>query len=257
MTSYQALDANLRKLNLLCFAEHLPVLLDEQDKAPKSLTDALYALTQAELAYREQKQSVTRIRLAWFPYEKQLDDFDFSYQPTLERAVIEDLASLRFLNDKENILFVGTSGVGKTHLATSIGMEACKQGFSTLFIRCGDLVERLRIAHDQQRGEAALRRYARYQVLIIDEIGYLPIDSIGAKMFFQLIERRYERKSTIITTNIALSKWGDTFADKTLANAILDRLVHHSRVIRINGRSYRMKGHITEPKADKAPNDTG
>ncbi|MCH5384146.1 IS21-like element helper ATPase IstB [Limosilactobacillus fermentum] len=191
------------------------------------------------------------------PYEKTLADFDFSYQPGINQGTIEDLGLLRFTQENQNILFIGTSGVGKTHLATAIGIEGCKQGISTQFIRCSDLINKLQTAQVQGRSEEVLRRYARFQILIIDEIGYLPIESVGAKLFFQLIERRYERKSTIITTNIPLSKWGNTFSDKMLANAILDRLVHHAKVIRITGRSYRMKDHLIEKKDNSGPDLSG
>ncbi|MDT6990753.1 IS21-like element helper ATPase IstB [Lactiplantibacillus pentosus] len=257
MANYQALYTNLRQLKLDRFAEHLGYLLDHQDEAPKSLSDALFELTTAELKYREQKKINLRIKLARFPYEKTLADFDFSYQPGINQGIIEDLGSLRFTQENQNVLFVGTSSVGKTHLATAIGIEGCKQGISTQFIRCSDLINKLQTAQVQGRSEEVLRRYARFQILIIDEIGYLPIESVGAKLFFQLIERRYERKSTIITTNIPLSKWGNTFSDKMLANAILDRLVHHAKVIRITGRSYRMKDHLIEKKDNSGPDLSG
>ncbi|MDT7039500.1 IS21-like element helper ATPase IstB [Lactiplantibacillus pentosus] len=257
MANYQALYTNLRQLKLDSFAEHLGYLLDHQDEAPKSLSDALFELTTAELKYREQKKINLRIKLARFPYEKTLADFDFSYQPGINQGIIEDLGSLRFTQENQNVLFIGTSGVGKTHLATAIGIEGCKQGISTQFIRCSDLINKLQTAQVQGRSEEVLRRYARFQILIIDEIGYLPIESVGAKLFFQLIERRYERKSTIITTNIPLSKWGNTFSDKMLANAILDRLVHHAKVIRITGRSYRMKDHLIEKKDNSGPDLSG
>ncbi len=257
MTNYQALYTNLKALKLDRFAEHLSYVLDHQEDEPKTLNEALYELTTAELKYRHQKQAAVRIKLAHFPYQKTLADFDFSYQPSINQAVIEDLSSLRFLQDHQNVLFVGTSGVGKTHLATAIGIEGCQQGISTQFIRASDLITKLQSALAQGRSEEVLRKYARFQLLIIDEIGYLPIDSIGAKLFFQLIERRYERKSTIITTNIPLSKWGSTFSDKMLANAILDRLVHHAKVIRITGRSYRMKDHLIEKKDNSGPDLSG
>ena len=257
MANYQALYTNLRQLKLDRFAEHLGYLLDHQDEAPKSLSDALFELTTAELKYREQKKINLRIKLARFPYEKTLADFGFSYQPGINQGTIEDLGSLRFTQENRNILFIGTSGVGKTHLATAIGIEGCKQGISTQFIRCSDLINKLQTAQVQGRSEEVLRRYARFQILIIDQIGYLPIESVGAKLFFQLIERRYERKSTIITTNIPLSKWGNTFSDKMLVNAILDRLVHHAKVIRITGRSYRMKDHLIEKKDNSGPDLSG
>lgn len=196
------------------------------------------------------------IHISHFPYEKRLKDFDFNYQPTIHQQEIEDLATLRFLDNNENILFIGNSGVGKTHLATSLGIEACSNHISTYFINCEDLIMKLEKGFDEHRLEAVIKQLVRYKLLIIDEIGYLPIGTLGAKLFFQLIERRYEKKSTIITTNIPLSKWGDTFSDKMLANAILDRLVHHSRIIRINGKSYRMKDHLIETSQKEEPTVT-
>ncbi|BDR59709.1 hypothetical protein XA3_21500 [Xylocopilactobacillus apicola] len=171
-------------------------------------------------------------------------DFDFSFQPSINQAEIEDLNSLRFLAEQQNVLFVGNSGVCKTHLATALGIECCRQGERTRFIQCGELIRQLEAAYDQNREKELLQKFFGYSVLIIDEIGYLPISRIGAELFFQLIEKRYERKTNIITTNIALSQWGTVFSDKKLANPILDRLIHRSRVIKITGQSYRMRGHV-------------
>ena len=137
-----------------------------------------------------------------------MSDFDFSYQPSINKHEIDDLMSLRFVENKENILFIGSSGVGKTHLATSIGIEASSKRISTYFINCHVLINKLTKAYHENRHEVALKQYFKAQVLIIDEIGYLPIDKIGANLFFQLIAMRYEKKSTIVTTNIPLSKMG-------------------------------------------------
>ena len=142
---------------------------------------------------------------------------------------------------KENILFYGPPGVGKTHLATSIGIEAASKRKLTYFITCHDLIQNLRKAYHENRLETRLKHYSKYKVLIVDEIGYLPVDKLGANLFFQLITKRYEHSSTIITTNQPFSKWGDVFSDTTLANAILDRLLHHAHIIKIVGPSYRTK----------------
>lgn len=157
-----------------------------------------------------------------------------------------DLKNLRFIENKENIIFVGTPGVGKTHLATSIGIEAAKNRKLTYFINCNNLIGNLKKAQSENRFMNRLNHYAKYTVLIIDEVGFLPIDTEGANMLFQLINKRYENHSTIITTNKGFGKWHEIFGDITLANAILDRLLHHSHIINIAGKSYRLKDKLLE-----------
>lgn len=176
------------------------------------------------------------ISVAGFPFVKRLMKYDNKFQPSVNRAQIQDLCSLRFIENKENILFYGTPGLGKTHLATAIGIEAASKRYLTYFISCHDLIRNLRNAYNESRLEARLKHYNKYKVLIIDEIGYLSIDQLGAKLFFQLITKRYEHNSTIITTNQPFSKWGDIFSD-----AILDRLLHHSHIVKIVRSSYRAK----------------
>lgn len=187
---------------------------------------------------------IANVKVAGFPFEKSLEEFDFTFQPSIDRKQINDLASLRFIEQTQNILFLGSSGVGKTHLAVGLGIKAAKSRYSTYFISCHDLMMKLNRAQMENRLEAQLRHYLKYKVLIIDEIGYLPLDKNGANLFFQLIAKRYEKKSTIITTNKPFSKWGEVFNDNMLANAILDRLIHHSHIIKITGPSYRIKDKI-------------
>lgn len=243
-TKYQQIIDNLTYLKLDTMIEYLPHYLDALNKKEISFTDALVELTNKEIHFRAQRAAKINLKTSNFPYEKRITDFDFSYQPSIDKQVIDDLMSLRFVEQKENVLFIGTSGVGKTHLATSIGIEASSKKGSTYFVNCHVLINRLTKAFHENRHESVLKQYNKAQVLIIDEIGYLPIDRIGANLFFQLIAMRYEKKSTIITTNIPLSKWGETFSDNTIASAILDRLVHHSTIIKITGKSYRLKGKI-------------
>ena len=162
-----------------------------------------------------------------------------------ETALDVDFNNLRFIERKENILFVGSPGVGKTHLATSIGIENARNNHSTYFINCNDLIQALKKAYLQNRLDDKLKTLSKYKLLIIDEVGYLPIDIESANMLFQLINKRYEKNSTIITTNKPFSKWGELFGDNMIANAILDRLLHHSHVINITGKSYRTKDIIS------------
>ena len=248
MTIYTKLEDNLTKLKLTAIKEYLPSYLEGNDL---SLPEILEQLTSKELAYRTQRSAKMSIHVAHFPYAKGLDEFDFDFQPSVDKQRIMNLASMNFISSAKNILFIGSSGVGKTHLATGLGMEACNNHLSTYFVNCHELIERLKLAHQENRLAAILKNYSRYKLLIIDEIGYLPIDDLGSDLFFQLIARRYEKKSTIITTNIPLSKWGETFSNPTIANAILDRLVHHSEIFKITGKSYRMKDYQEHTKTQK------
>jgi len=238
---YAKLINNLESLKMEKASTYIRGYLDVITKEGIGFVEALAHLTDVEIEHRTAVASKTQITVANFPFVKRISDYDFTFQPTLSRAVIQDLATLRFLEEKENLLFYGTPGVGKTHLATAIGIEAASRRQLTYFIPCHDLIQNLKKAHGENRLEARLKHYGKYKVLIIDEIGYLPVDQMGANLFFQLITKRYERNSTIITTNQPFSKWGEVFSDPTLANAILNRLLHHSRVVKILGPSYRTR----------------
>ena len=243
-TRYQTLLSQLEQLKLETMKDYLPNMIESVNNKERTFLEALSDLTDMEIRFRAERAARINLKVSNFPYEKRISDFDFNYQPSIDRNQMDDLMSLRFVENKENILFIGSSGVGKTHLATSIGIEASSRRISTYFINCHALINKLVRAYHENRHEAVLKQYFKAQVLIIDEIGYLPIDKLGANLFFQLIAMRYEKKPTIITTNIPLSKWADTFSDATLASAILDRLVHHSTIIKITGKSYRLKGKI-------------
>lgn len=241
MTMYAKLLNNLEQLKLEKMYSYIPTYLDTVAKEGTSVLNALVHLTDKEIVYKNELASKTQIKVAGFPFVKRANEYDYDFQPSVNKAQIMDLCSLRFIEKKENILFYGTPGVGKTHLATAIGIEAASKRKLTYFISCHDLIQNLRNAHHENRLEARLKHYTKYKVLIIDEIGYLPVDQLGANLFFQLITKRYERNSTIITTNQPFSKWGEVFANLTLANAILDRLLHHAQIIKIIGPSYRTK----------------
>lgn len=241
MSNYNNLLNNLETLKLEKFRTFLPNYIDQIANENISFSDALLKLTEKELSFRNERASKIQISVAAFPYEKRLNDFDFDFQPSVNKMKLLELESLGFLEKKENILFYGTSGVGKTHLATALGIAAARKRYLTYFISAHNLIANLNKAHAENRLEQKLKHYTKYSLLIIDEIGYLPIDRNGANLLFQLINKRYEKNSTIITTNQPFSKWGEVFSDITLANAILDRLIHHSHIIKITGPSYRLK----------------
>ena len=181
------------------------------------------------------------VKMAGFPKIKNLQEFDFSYQPSLNKAQIDELNTLRFVERGENVIFYGNSGVGKTHLATAIGVTAARNRYSTYFIKCAQLMNDLFKASLENKLSEKLKKLSSYKLLIIDDFGYLPIDKAKANLLFQLIDRRYEKFSTIITTNINFSQWDEVLGDPVIANAIIDRILHHSVVITIKGKSYRLK----------------
>ncbi len=241
MNDYNKLLNNLEILKLDKIKECYPNYVDTAIKKNKTLTESLLELTNKEIKYRDERASEIQITVSAFPFKKEIEDFDFDYQPSINKQQILELNNLGFISKHENILFVGPSGVGKTHLATSIGITAAKKRYSVYFISCHDLITQLNKAHFENKLDARIKHFCRYELLIIDEIGYLPVDKQGANLFFQLIAKRYEKHSTIVTTNQTFNKWGEVFSDNVLANAILDRLLHHSTIINIKGTSYRIK----------------
>lgn len=248
MMVYNQVIKNLQKLKLDKMSTYLDTYLEEITKNNIPFLEALLTLTEKEIAFKEKRASEFNIRIAGFPFFRTIDDFDFNFQPNIDKNEILELATTRFIEEKKNVLLVGPSGVGKTHLATSLGIEAAKKRISTYFISCHDLITKLNTAHQENRLKDTLKTFNKYKLLIIDEIGYLPVDKNGANLLFQLIAKRYEKSSTIITTNQQFSKWGEVFSDNIIANAILDRLLHHSYVFNITGDSYRLKDMI--PKID-------
>ncbi|KOY83403.1 IS21-like element helper ATPase IstB [Lysinibacillus macroides] len=243
-TNYQQLQQNLAYLKLKQMGLHLNEVIDFSIKNQLSFTDTLIKLTNYEIDVREQNMIHAMVRVAAFPHLKEMKDFEFDFQPSVNPQQMYDFQTLRFIEANENIVFLGTSGVGKTHLATAIGITAAKKRTSTYFIKCHDLIQNLKRARLENRLESRLKHYTKYKLLIIDEIGYLPIDPEDAKLFFQLIDARYEKRSTIFTTNTNFKDWDQIFLEPKLANAILDRILHHASVVTIVGDSYRLKNHL-------------
>ena len=248
MNNYQELNKNLKDLKLYQISIKLSEYIEKINENKIGVAEALLELTNQELEVKNYNATHAMVKVAGFPHLKEVKDFDFNFQPKINKQQFLDFESLRFIENNNNILLIGNSGVGKTHLATAIGIAAAKKRVSTYFIKCHDLISQLKKAHIENRLEARIKHFSKYRLLIIDEIGYLPIGEEEAKMFFQLIDMRYEKKSTIITSNINLSDWGKIFSDSLIASAILDRLVHHSSIVNILGNSYRTASALSKLK---------
>lgn len=244
MNNYVKLLNNLEELKLNNIKNNLDKYIDAINSGSKSIVDALYELSTLEIDALEERAMSACVKTANFPFIKEIEDFDFNFQPTVNKKQILDLATLRFIDNAENILFVGTPGVGKTHLATALGIKCAKHRYSTYFISFQELISQLKKSLAENRLETRLKHFSKYKILIIDEIGYLPIDNDAANLFFQLISKRYEKHCTIITTNTNFSKWSEIFGAPTIANAILDRLLHHSHIVSIKGPSYRIQSKL-------------
>lgn len=245
-SSYAQLIKNLEYLKLKQMITHLDDVIDFINTSNISFVEGLTKLTTHEIDFKEANMIRSMVKVGAFPHKKEIKDFDFEFQPSINQQQILDFTTLRFLELQENIVFLGPSGVGKTHLATSIGIAAAKKRYSTYFIKCHDLLQQLKKAKLENRLDARLKHFTKYRLLIIDELGYLPINKDDSKLFFQLIDKRYEKKSTILTTNINFNNWDEVFYDAVIANAIMDRILHHAHIISINGKSYRLKDHFTQ-----------
>jgi DNA replication protein DnaC len=201
----------------------------------------LAACLQREVAAREAHGGEGRIRAARFPGRKSLEEFDFDHARSLKREVIAHLGTLDFVVAKENVVFLGPPGTGKTHLAIGLGIRACQAGHRVAFATAAQWVTRLAEAHAQGRLQAELVRLGRYPLLVVDEVGYIPFEAEAANLFFQLVSARYERASLIVTSNKPFGRWGEVFGDDIVAAAMIDRLVHHAEVVALKGDSYRLK----------------
>ncbi|BDD70365.1 IS21-like element helper ATPase IstB [Streptomyces albogriseolus] len=202
----------------------------------------LAACLQREVAARDSHGAEGRIRAARFPSRKSLEDFDFDHQRSVKREVIAHLGTLDFVAGKENVIFLGPPGTGKTHLATGLGIRACQAGHRVAFGTAAQWVTRLAEAHQAGRLSDELTRLGRIPLIVVDEVGYIPFEPEAANLFFQFISGRYERASVIVTSNKPFGRWGEVFGDDTVAAAMIDRLVHHAEVISLKGDSYRMRG---------------
>jgi DNA replication protein DnaC len=240
-------DAAVR-LHLANLGENLETLVARAETATMGYLEFLDLVLEEETGIREGRRFRNALKLSGLPHHKTLDEFDFAFQPELDPRKVKDLATLGFVEARGNVAFLGPPGVGKTMLAVGLAIAACQAGFSIYFTTLDDMVRQLTEAESTGRFAKKLQTYLKPSVLVLDEVGYLPLSRAEANMVFQLISRRYERGSVICTSNKAFGEWGSVFGDDVLAAAILDRLLHHCDVVSINGPSYRLKDHLAVTK---------
>ena len=233
------------RLGLTHLTETITALVERAETAQLGYLEFVDLLLEEEVGLPESRRFRNALKLSGLPHHKTLDEFDFAFQPDLDGRKVRDLATLEFIRAKSNVALLGPPGVGKTMLAVALAVAACQAGFSIYFTTLDDLVRRLRTAEATGRFNRQLQAFLRPAVLVVDEVGYLPLDRAEANMFFQLITRRYERGTMIVTSNKSFTEWGGVLGDDVLATAILDRLLHHCDVIAINGPSYRLKDRLT------------
>lgn len=232
---------NLERLRLGHVAQRLDAILSEAARGEPTYMDFLDGLLREEVDSKQRKRVQMGLTIAHFPQARTLEEFDFRFQPSVDQRLVKELATARFLSQMENVLIFGPPGVGKTHLAIAIGRAVVEAGHTVLFTSATALLSGLSKAEAEGKLSEQLGFLAKPKLLIVDELGYLPFERRSAHLFFQLVARRYERGSILITTNQSVSQWGTVFGDDVLAAAILDRLLHHSHTLVIQGESYRLK----------------
>ena len=240
------LQENLKALNLSCMARNLDGSLRQAKESGIGYDEFLIELTVAELQARAQNSLDRRIREAKFPLLKSIESFDLSAVPELDIRLFRELAEGGYIREHRNVIFLGRSGTGKTHMATALGIEACKNKFRTRFVSCYGLVNELIEARQEKALQRLIQRYIRYDLLILDELGYIPFSKEGSELLFQVLAERHEKGSVMITTNLGFADWTKVFGDPVMTAALLDRLTHKAHIISCNWDSYRLKQSLKE-----------
>lgn len=248
------LTANLDRLRLPRTKAVLPEVLDSAQKQSLSYLQMLDALLEEEVACKEQRRVDAALKLSGLPFIKTLDDFDFTFQPGIDRKQIASLFDLTFLVRHENVLFLGPPGVGKTHLAIALAVKCAQAGQTIYYTTMADLIDKLKADHLQGKS-GRTRCHLRASLVVVDEVGYTPIGREECHLFYRFVAARYEKASTVITSNKAFGDWAELFHDPVIVTAILDRLLHHSVVVNIKGHSYRLRGKLGEKNKPEASRD--
>lgn len=240
----ERIESQMRALNLKGMINRYRELADRATEGKLRYEEYLSLLLEEELNGKTERSVMARVHKARFPFVKTVEEFDFSFQPGIEEKEVVRLSSLDFIENKENLIFLGPPGVGKTHLASGFGVKACQSKYRVLFTTAQKLIEDLLLSVRDGSITQKLLAYSRLNLLIIDELGYMPVTKEQANLLFQLISMRYEKGSIILTSNYSFEDWGQVFQDNVVAAAIIDRLVHHAKIFYINGSSYRLKNKL-------------
>jgi DNA replication protein DnaC len=241
MTTELLLDHLTKQLRIPTIASNYRSLAREAEERNLTYEEYLLALLEAESESREENQKQRRLKQASFPVYKTLENYDFSLMPSINRNRFLTLSKGDFIEKKENIIFLGNSGTGKSHLATGLGIEMIKNGYKVKFVTAAELVEELLMAHEEHKLVMLEKKWLKFDLIVVDELGYVPFTKIGSELLFQFFAGRYERASVMITTNLEFTEWTSIFGDEKMTAALLDRLTHRAHILLLNGESYRFR----------------